>query len=49
MKGQTKERWQALCEQAADEKDPARLVQLADEINRLLTDKEERLKRLSNS
>ena len=44
MQGQTKKRSQALCEQLADERDPARLVQLVHEINRLVAEKEERLK-----
>jgi hypothetical protein len=39
-----KERWKALCEQAEVEKDPAKLQELAKEINRLLDEKEARLK-----
>jgi hypothetical protein len=35
--------WQRLCAQAATEKDPARLMALIDEINRILREKEERL------
>ncbi len=43
MQGQTKNRWVELCEQAATEKDPIRLLQLVQEINKLLLEKEERL------
>jgi hypothetical protein len=45
MKGETAERWRNLCEQAATEQDPIRLLQLVSEINRLLLEKEERLVR----
>ena len=45
MKGQTKENWMELCEQAASEQDPERLLQLINEINRMLDQKQERLKR----
>ena len=38
-----KEEWRRLCEQAAMEQDPLKLLQLTQEINRLLTEKEERL------
>lgn len=44
MKGQTKERWQMLCEQAVDEQDPERFMELITELNRILSAKEERLK-----
>ena len=44
MKGHTAERWWALCEQAATERDPEKLLELATEINRLLEQKEQRLK-----
>jgi len=43
MKGKTRERWVELCEQAATEQDPIRLMQLVQEINKLLIEKEERL------
>jgi len=43
MEGKTKERWAELCEQAAKEQDPNRLMQLVQEINKLLIEKEERL------
>ena len=45
MQGQTGERWRKLCEQAAVEQDPHRLLELASEITKLLDEKEERLKR----
>ena len=45
MKGQTKEHWMELCEQAATEQDTERLLQLISEINRMLDQKQERLKR----
>ncbi len=44
---QDKEQWRRLCEQAAVEQDPARLMELIHEINRLLEEKELRLKRQS--
>jgi hypothetical protein len=43
MQGDTGERWKKLCEQAAVEQDPQKLLQLIEEINRLLEVKEERL------
>ena len=43
VKGAAKERWMDLCEQA-DEQDVAKLLELTKEINRLLTEKENRLK-----
>ena len=43
MQGKTKERWVELCEQAATEQDEIRLMQLVQEINKLLIEKEERL------
>ncbi len=39
-----KERWMELCEKAAVEQDPERLLELVQEINRLLEEKEQRLK-----
>ena len=44
MKGEKGELWRKLCEQAAVEQDPDKLLQLAREINRLLDEKEARLK-----
>lgn len=38
MADQTKQPWQALCEEAAKEKDPERLMSLVKEISRLLDD-----------
>jgi recombinational DNA repair protein RecT len=43
MQGPTKERWKELCKEAAIEQDPRKLLELTDEINRLLEEKEERL------
>ena len=45
MKGEKAELWRKLCEQAAVEQDPDKLLGLAREINRLLDEKEARLKR----
>ena len=45
MDGETRERWQQLCAQAADEQDPQMLLELVKEINRLLEAKERRLAR----
>jgi hypothetical protein len=39
-----RERWMQLCEQAANEQDPEKLMELIREINRLLDAKEQRLK-----
>ena len=44
MKGANRERWHNLCEQAAIEQDPERLLELIKEINQLLEEKEQRLK-----
>jgi hypothetical protein len=43
MQGEKGEQWQKLCEQAAVEQDPEKLLELSKEINRLLEEKEERL------
>lgn len=43
MRGEAEERWRQLCEMAAEEQDPQKLMQLVDEINRLLRAKEQRL------
>jgi len=45
LQGETREHWRKLCEQAAEEKDPTKLMELIEEINRLLESKEERLLR----
>lgn len=49
MQGENGERWRQLCEQAAIEQDPDKLIQLAHEITRLLDEKEERLKKARQS
>ena len=46
MESDRLERWQELCAQAATEQDPDRLLVLVQEINRLLEEKEKRLKTL---
>ena len=43
MPGETKERWVELCELAAVEEDPDKLMELVREINRLLEEKRQRL------
>jgi hypothetical protein len=43
MQGKTRERWQELCEQAANEQDPAKMLAIVEEINRLLSVKYDRL------
>ena len=44
MKGEKKEIWMHLCEQAAIEQDPDKLMDLIKQINQLLEEKENRLK-----
>jgi hypothetical protein len=44
LKGEKREIWMHLCEQAAVEQDPDKLMDLIKEINRLLEEKELRLK-----
>jgi hypothetical protein len=44
MIGKKKEEWMQLCEQAANEQDPAKLMELVAEIERMLAEKENRLK-----
>ena len=44
MEGEKKERWKELCAQAAVEKDAEKLHALVQEIDRLLQDKEARLR-----
>jgi hypothetical protein len=44
LRGEKRERWEQLCKQAADEQDPEKLMELVNEINRLLDEKEQRLK-----
>lgn len=43
MQGETKARWIILCEQAAQEQDPGRLLALVREINELLQAKAARM------
>jgi hypothetical protein len=43
MEDQTTERWYQLCVLAAAENDPAKLLAMVTEINRLLTEKEQSL------
>jgi len=43
MDRETKERWLVLCEEAAVEQDPARILALVTEINRLLGEKQRRV------
>ena len=45
MQAQSKELWLKLCEQAADEQDPAKFLIIIREINTLLELKRERFKR----
>lgn len=49
MKGEKKEIWMHLCEQAAIEQDPDKLMDLIKQINQLLEEKELRLKRNLNA
>jgi hypothetical protein len=48
LKGGKKEIWMHLCEQAAVEQDPDKLMDLIKQINQLLEEKERRLKNESN-
>jgi hypothetical protein len=44
MKGENRELWRELCQQVAAELDLKKLLALMKEINRLLTEKQERLR-----
>ena len=44
MQEQSKERWTELCEQASKEQDPAKLMSLVEEINRLLEQRDRKIK-----
>jgi hypothetical protein len=44
MQDEKAERWAQLCAQAAVEQDPTKLIRLITEINKLLEEKEQRLK-----
>jgi len=48
MKGEKLEQWRQLCELAAVEQDPEKLLALVKEINRLLDVKEKRLRQKSD-
>jgi hypothetical protein len=43
MRGETEERWRQLCEQAVHEQGPNKLMELVEEINRVLEEKKQRL------
>jgi len=43
MQGERLEQWQKLCQEAAGERDPERLMELIREIDRMLSEKEHRL------
>ena len=43
MQGAKKERWMELAEQVANEQDPQKFNELVKELNRLLTEKDNRL------
>lgn len=45
MRGEALEEWQRLCDEAAQEQDPERLLKLVARINSLLEQKEKRLKK----
>jgi len=40
LSGRNDERWKSLCEQASQEKDPERLMELVNQINRILGEKD---------
>jgi hypothetical protein len=44
MQGENEERWMQLCRKAIDERDPDKLMQIMEQINRMLEEKEQRLK-----
>ena len=43
MLGQRRERWMELCELAAKEQDPEKLLKLVQQINQMLEEKQNRL------
>lgn len=49
MQGERRETWERLCQMAADEKDPDRLMELIEQINQLLEEKEKRLQQQRQS
>jgi len=46
MQGKVREKWMQLCELAVVEQDPEKLMALITEINRILDEKDRRLKRV---
>jgi len=46
MHGETLERWQRVCKEAAGEQDPHRFLELTRAILRMLTEKEQRLQQV---
>jgi hypothetical protein len=44
MQGENEERWMQLCQKAIEERDPDKLMQIMEQINRMLEEKEQRLK-----
>jgi hypothetical protein len=44
MKAEKEQEWQKLCREAAQEQDAERLLAIIDHINRMLWEKEQRLK-----
>jgi hypothetical protein len=49
MQGKVKEHWMELCEMASVEQDSQKLLAMVQEINRMLDEKEDRLKRQANT
>jgi hypothetical protein len=49
MTGETRKRWMEFCQLAAVEQDPKKLILLAEEINRLLQQKQERINGLDSN
>jgi len=49
MQGDKAERWRHLCEQAAVEQNPDKLMKLVREITQLLDEKEQRLRQLQQN
>ena len=49
MEKETKERWRKLCERAAAEQDPQKLMELVEEINRILEEEQKRRERQRSS
>jgi hypothetical protein len=49
MHGEKRQEWERLCQLAADEQDPDKLMQLIGRIDQLLEEKEHRLKQQRQS